>query len=258
VTSLPDEARFALGTLTRLPVPAPSAVDPTVAGRGLALAPLVGVGLGLLSGWPLLVTGVDLIARLLSATVVVALAAWLTRGLHWDGLADLADGLGSGAGPEAARAIMARSDIGPFGVLVLGFTVAVQVLALSQLPAGATALAAWVLAVALGRLAAAVASAWWVRPAKPDGLGAAVLGSVTPGRLVLALLTTAPVALLAAAWGQLPWLGAVLGMPLAAGAVAIGLARIAARRLGGSTGDVLGATVELATAAALLVLALPG
>jgi adenosylcobinamide-GDP ribazoletransferase len=256
--ALPDEARFAIGTFTRLPVPAPRRVDAAVAGRGLALAPLVGAGLGLASGWPLLVTGVDLVARLLSATLVLALAAWLDRGLHWDGLADVADGLASGAPAERARAIMTRSDIGPNGVLALVLVVLLQVLALAQLPAGGPALAAWVLTLALGRLAAAVAAGWWVRPAKVDGLGAAVLGSVTPSRLVLALLATAPVAIAAAWLGPLPWLAALLGMPVAAAAVALVLARVARRRFDGSTGDVLGATVELATLAALLVLALAG
>ena len=124
-----DPLRFAVGTFTRMPVPPPTEVDRTVAGRGVALAPAIGAALGLVSGALLLVTGVDLIARLLSATLVVALAAWITRGLHWDGLADVADGLGSGAPPEQAREIMRRSDIGPFGVLALGFTIALQVLA---------------------------------------------------------------------------------------------------------------------------------
>ncbi|HYN57451.1 MAG TPA: adenosylcobinamide-GDP ribazoletransferase [Motilibacterales bacterium] len=251
-----DPVRFALGTFTRVPVPPPSEVTATVAGRGLALAPVVGAAIGLASGALLLVTGVDLIARLLSATLVVALAAWLTRGLHWDGLADVADGLGSAATPERAREIMRRSDIGPFGVLALVFTIALQVLSIAQLPAGAPALAAWVLAVTLGRLAVAVACGPWVQPARADGLGATVIGSVTPARLVIAGVLTAGLSAAAAIAGQLPWSAALLWGPLAAIGVALGLGWLAQRRFGGSTGDVLGATVELATLAVLLVLAL--
>jgi adenosylcobinamide-GDP ribazoletransferase len=231
-------------------------VDATVAGRGLALAPAVGALIGLASGALLLVTGVDLIARLLSATLVVALAAWITRGLHWDGLADVADGLGSGAPPERAREIMRRSDIGPFGVLVLGFTIALQVLSIAQLPAGAPALAAWVLAVTLGRLAVAVACGPWVHTARTDGLGATVIGSVIPARLVIAGALAAAVALIAAWAGPLPWSAALLWGPLAAVGVAGGLGWLAHRRFEGSTGDVLGATAESATMAVLLVLAL--
>lgn len=251
-----DPVRFAVGTFTRLPVPPPTEVDATVAGRGLALAPVIGAAIALVSGVLLLVTGVDLIARLLSATLVVALAAWLTRGLHWDGLADVADGLGSAAPPERAREIMRRSDIGPFGVLVLVFTIALQVLSLAQLPAGAPAFAAWVLAVTLGRLAVAVGCGSWVQSARPDGLGAMVIGSVTPARLVIAGALTAVVAVIAATAGPLPWSEALLWGPLAAIGVAIGLGWLARRRFGGSTGDILGATAELATVAVLLVLAL--
>ena len=251
-----DPLRFAVGTFTRLPVPPPTEVDATVAGRGLALAPAVGAVIGLVSGGLLLVTGVDLIARLLSATLVVAVAAWITRGLHWDGLADVADGLGSGAPPERAREIMGRSDIGPFGVLALGFTIALQVLSIAQLPAGAPALAAWVLAVTLGRLAVAVACGPWGHPARPDGLGAMVIGSVTPARLVLAGALAAAVSVSAARGGPLPWSAALLWSPLAAIGVALALAWLARRRFGGSSGDVLGATAEAATLAVLLVLAL--
>ena len=251
-----DPVRFAVGTFTRLPVPPPSQVTAAVAGRGLALAPVAGAAVGLASGALLLVTGVDLMARLLSATLVVALAAWLTRGLHWDGLADVADGLGSGAAPERAREIMRRSDIGPFGVLALVFTIALQVLSIAQLPAGAPALAAWVLAVTVGRLAVAVGCGPWVHPARADGLGAMVIGSVTPPRLALAGGLTALVAAGAVAAGPLPWSAALLWGPLAGLGIALGLVRVALRRFGGSSGDVLGATAELATLAVLLVLAL--
>jgi adenosylcobinamide-GDP ribazoletransferase len=251
-----DEIRFTVGTFTRLPVPPPQRLDAAVAGRGLALAPLVGAGIGLVSGALLLVTGVDLVARILSATLVVALAAWITRGLHWDGLADVADGLGSGGAPEQARAIMRRSDIGPFGVLTLVFTVMVQVLSLAQLPAGSTALAAWVLAVMLGRLAVGVACGPWFRPARPDGLGALVIGSMSTPRLLIAGLLSGGIAVLATLAGSLPWSGSLLWGPLAAVGVALWLGGLARRRFGGSTGDVLGATAELATTAVLLVLAL--
>ena len=251
-----DPIRFAVGTFTRLPVPAPTATTTAVAGRGLALAPLVGAAIGLVSGALLLVTGVDLIARLLSATLVVASAAWITRGLHWDGLADVADGLGSGAPAERAREIMGRSDIGPFGVLALGFTIALQALSLAQLPAGTPALAGWVLAVTLGRLAAVVACGPWARAARRDGLGATVIGSVTPARMVVAGVVTTVVAVAAAGAGPLPWSTALLWGPLAAVGLALGLGWLARKRFGGSSGDVLGATVELATVAVLLILAL--
>ena len=255
-TALRDELRFAVGTYTRLPVPPPTTLNAAVAGRGLALGPLVGAALGLASGLPLLGLGAEAVARLLAATLTVALAAWLTRGLHWDGLADLADGLGSGAGSDRAREVMRRSDIGPFGVLVLVLTLAVQVLALALLPAGPGALAGWIVAVTLARLAVAVGCGTWVRPATSEGLGSLVVGSVTPRRLLVAGVLAAIVAAVQVAGGYLSWTAALLVAPGAAIATALAVSRTAARRIGGSTGDVLGATAELATAAALLALAL--
>ena len=151
---------------------------------------------------------------------------------------------------------MRRSDIGPFGVLTLVFTIALQVLSLAQLPAGAPALAAWVLAVTLGRFGVAVACGPWIRAARTDGLGAMVIGSVTPALLVVGGALTAVVALSAATAGPLPSSSALLWGPLAAAGVALGLGRLAQRRFEGSSGDVLGATSELATLAVLLVLAL--
>ena len=256
MTPIPDEVRFAVGTLTRVPVPAPDRVDRSVAGRGLALGPVVGAAIGLVSGLPLVLMGPDLLTRLLSATLTVAAAAWLTRGLHWDGLADLADGLGSRAEPARAREIMRRSDIGPFGVLTVGFVLAVQVLALSLLPSGPPALAGWIAAATVGRVAIALGASPWVRPARADGLGSMVIGSVTVPRLATAAGLALGVLALATALGPLPAGRVLLWAPLAAAVSAIAVTRAAAHRLGGSTGDVLGATCELATAAALLALVL--
>jgi adenosylcobinamide-GDP ribazoletransferase len=254
--ALRDELRFAVGTYTRLPVPAPRTLTAAVAGRGLALGPLVGAAIGLASGLPLLGLGAEPVARLLAATLTVALAAWLTRALHWDGLADLADGLGSGTRPDRALEVMRRSDIGPFGVLALVLTLAVQVLSLALLPAGPGALAGWILAVALARLAVAAGCGTWVRPASAGGLGSLVIGSVTPRRMLAAAGLAAIVAAVQVAGGHLTWAVAMLVAPGAAIATALAVSRTAARRIGGSTGDVLGATAELAAAAALLALAL--
>ncbi len=253
---LQDEVRFAVGTFTRLTVPPPETLGRPTAARGLALGPIVGAAVGLLSGLPLLMGGADLLARLLSATLVVALAAWLTRALHWDGLADLADGLGSGRSSAGALEVMRRSDIGPFGVLTLGFTAAVQVLCLAQLASGAPAMAGWIVAVAAGRMAVAVGAGPWVPPARAEGLGAAVIGAVTTRMIGVALVLTLVVGGVEAASGYLSWPVALLGAPVAALAVGVGLTLLVGRRLGGSTGDVLGATAELATTAALLVMAL--
>ncbi|RJL31445.1 adenosylcobinamide-GDP ribazoletransferase [Bailinhaonella thermotolerans] len=275
-----DGVRLAFGTLTVFPVRV-SAVDRRTAGRAMAFAPVVGLALGALGGAVLLGAAWWSDARLLGAALAVGLLAWLTRGLHLDGLADLADGLGSGKPAERALDIMKKSDIGPFGVITLVVTLLVQVAALTR--AGPLAL---VVACAAGRLAITWACRPGVPSARPGGLGAMVAGSV---RLAPALAVTAVVLLVAVpagfpgvfapvpggiAWlspesgaagdaaappGSGPWAAAALAGPAA---VAAGLAaawwlrRRAVRRLGGITGDVLGALSETATTAALVVLAL--
>ncbi len=256
MTGLTDELRFAIGTYTRLPVAPPRTLDPPTAGRGLALGPMVGAGLGLISGLPLLLGDGTGLRQLLVATLAIALAAWFTRALHWDGLADLADGLGSRLDQERARAIMRQSDIGPFGVVTLILTVALQVIALAMLPAGPPALAGWILAVTLGRFAIAIACGPWSRPARPDGLGALVAGSVSARRLGFALVLVAVVAFVEMANGYIPWLVGLGIAPASAIVTTVLVGRVADRRVGGITGDVLGATAELSTTAALLALAL--
>jgi adenosylcobinamide-GDP ribazoletransferase len=173
---------------------------------------------------------------------VVAGYALLTRGLHLDGLADTIDALGSYRPAEAALAIMRRPDIGPFGVVALVLTLLAQSASLAGLASRQwwSVLAAVAAALATGRLAATWACRRGMPGARPDGLGALVAGTVGPSSPVLG---TAAVAVLAlpAVPGR-PWQGPAAA--LSALAVALLWQRHTVRRLGGITGDVLGASIE--------------
>ncbi|KIF07525.1 cobalamin synthase, partial [Streptomyces sp. RSD-27] len=168
---LADGIRFAFGTLTVLPARI-TRWDRPAARTGMACAPLAGLAVGLLATVPglllLLLGG----GPLLAAAVTVAVPAALTRGLHLDGLADTADGLGSAKPAEEALRIMKQSDIGPFGVISLLFVLLIQVAALADAYAdgwGRGALAA-VTAAVTARLAMTLASRQGVPAARPEGL----------------------------------------------------------------------------------------
>ena len=243
--------RLAVGTLTVIPVRPPDLVDRTVAGRAMALAPLavlplavVAAGSGWLAGrtgWPPLLAGL----------AVVAVLALGTRALHLDGLADTVDGLGSGRDRERALDIMRRGDIGPMGVIALLLVLGGQAAAASVLAADAAGGALLSVIIAASRAALLIGCRQGVPAARPGGLGSAVAGSVSTS-VVLAVwaLTGLVVAVLAPPAGVAWWTG--LGAVLLAGLVAYGVVRLAVHRLGGITGDVLGATVELSLLALLL------
>ncbi|MER5550738.1 adenosylcobinamide-GDP ribazoletransferase [Streptomyces sp. NPDC002793] len=250
--------RFAFGTLTALPVRV-SRWDRTTARSGMLWAPLAGLAVGLLAALPgvLLLLGGS--GPLVAAVASAALPAALTRGLHLDGLADTADGLGSAKPAEDALRIMKQSDIGPFGVITLLFVLLAQVAALFELygRGWADGAVGTVAAAVTARLALTLASRRGVPPARPEGLGAAVAGTVPPGGA--AAVAGAVVVCCAAAGALLGGHGAALHLALAA------LAGLAAaqlmlghcvRRFGGVTGDVFGALEETAGTVALLALSL--
>ncbi|WP_338676256.1 adenosylcobinamide-GDP ribazoletransferase [Streptomyces sp. SCSIO 30461] len=263
--------RFAFGTLTVLPTRV-TRWDREAARAGMLCAPVAGLVVGLLgaaAGALLLLAGAG---PLLAAVATAAVPAVLTRGLHLDGLADTADGLGSGKpAPEALR-IMKQSDIGPFGVITLVFTLLAQIAALAELYGGngreggdwARGAGAAVLAGVVARLALTLASRGGVPAARPEGLGAAVAATV-PGRAA----ATAVLLVLTAAAGVGAGTAALVGTPadplgravaaVAAASVALLVAefllRRCVRRFGGVTGDVFGAVEETAATAALVALA---
>lgn len=196
--------RLAIGTLSVFTV-RPGVVDRRAGGIAMTVAPFVGALIGAVAGAVLTVALWLGTTPLLASALAVATVALLTRGLHLDGLADLADGLGSGRPAGQALDIMKRSDIGPFGVVTLIFTLLAQVAALSEVTvAGAGPIALFTACVA-GRLALTWACRAGVPSARPGGLGAMVAGTVRRGP---ALAVTALMLALSAALTLLASVGA--------------------------------------------------
>jgi len=230
-------ARF----LTRVPVPAP-AREPSALAAALAWAPLVGAGVGALAGLVAVASGALGLPPLAGGVLAVAAGVVVTGGLHEDGLADSADALGARARPLA---VLRDSATGSYGVMALVLALAARAAAVAALP-GWTALAGLVAAHALGR--GVLAPGLLARAARGDGLrrlagtpsAAAVLG--------------APVLGLAVAVAALGAGGAVLAAGVA-WTLGLGPVAWARRRLGGITGDILGAGEQLAETAAILVAA---
>jgi adenosylcobinamide-GDP ribazoletransferase len=258
--------RAALSLFTVIPAGAPAELDADALARAMFWLPVVGLLLGLIAAGGLALVqvgaqagaqagGLPVLRQLLGAAVGVALLAGLTGGLHLDGLADTADGLGSRRPAADALAIMRRPDIGPLGVVTLVLVLLIQVTALATVPRGWPAVAALVLAAVTGRVAAVLATGG--PAARPGGLGALVAGRTgragraASGLVLLAAVIPAGLALGGVA-AALRGLAAALAGLLAGGL----LSRAARRRLGGLTGDVFGAIIELSGAVVLLVLAL--
>ncbi|MFC5287636.1 adenosylcobinamide-GDP ribazoletransferase [Actinokineospora guangxiensis] len=238
--------RLAFSWLTVLPLHV-ATVDASAARRAIAAAPVVGVALGALVAVLLWTAGLLGLPPLLGGVLAVAFLALATRGMHIDGLADTADGLGCYGPPERALAVMRDGGAGPFGVAALVLVLLGQAAAFGALRPESLGVA--VLAVAVGRIAFPLCCVRGVPAARPEGLGALVAGT-QPWAVPAAWLAVAALAGLFAVPGK-PW--AAAGVLLAALLVA-GLVRHARRRFGGITGDVLGAACELSV---LLVL-VPG
>lgn len=241
----------ALAWLTRLAVGRWLPRQPVALVRAAWAFPVVGALVGLAAGAVLAgALGLGL-SPLLGGFLAIAVMIALIGGLHEDGLADYVDGMGART-RERALDIMRDSRIGAYGVLALVFSVGLRVAGVAALAAvsGWLALAGLIAAAALSR-AGMVAALAGLPAARHDGLGHA---AGRPGRGVVAIAVVIGVA--AAIWPAvllarpLAWFAAVFCCGLAQ----IWLARQARRRLGGQTGDVLGAIQQVGEIAALIAL----
>ena len=213
--------------------------------EALVFYPLVGLLLGcaaLIPAW-LVPAGYFWLKAWAFAVVMV----WLTRGLHWDGLADLADALGSNRNGEDFQAVLKDSRSGVFAILAVVFCVLGYVFAAQSLLLGE----AWlplVLAPAMARCAP-MYIANLSRPNAGSSLGKLLAQGVD---LKIALAWTTGLALVAVLAGYV--LAAILALAVAC-AVLYWLLNLAERH-GGYNGDFMGAGIVLAELGALLAFAL--
>ena len=277
--SLRDGWRLALGTLTRIPVRPPEVIDGRSAGAAMLLAPLASLPLAVGVAVLVWVGSQGVLTPLAVGLLATGFLAWATRMLHLDGLSDTVDGLTASLDRTRALEVMRSGTAGPSGVVALVVVIGVQAVSFAALTGHAFGPFLAAACVVASRSVLAVACARGIPAARSEGLGATVAGTVHPlaaGLLVLvsaglvwaaALLPTLLPALGPTGIGPVGTglvgtglvgldLGGPAVMTLAAPALAalalLGVLVVARRRLGGVTGDVLGACVEV-TLAVLLV-----
>ncbi len=234
-------AAFAL--LTRLPVGRFVPPDET---QAVWPYPIVGATVGLIGGgayWLLFSLSCP---PVLAALLAVATTVFVTGALHEDGLADTADGLGGGT-PDKRLAIMRDARVGTYGVLALILSVGLRVGAITLMTKPALVVAALIAAGAASRATAAALMAA-LPHARGDGLSVA-MGRPTGSAVGLAVVLAAIIGLLVLPVGPVFWL------LVASGLAALAVGNLARNKLGGQTGDVLGASVQVSECASLVVLA---
>lgn len=233
----------AVGLLTRLPVP----VDgPAATARGAAAAwayPVVGIILGFLQAVALAVFLSLGLPVAISAALVLALPIILTGAMHEDGLADSADGLWGGWDTARRLAIMKDSHIGSYGVIALVLCLLLRWLALVAV--AQTGGFALVLLVVASLSRAAMVGVMAALPHARDGGLSRTVGRPAPPTALLAFGIATFVALIA---------GQVMLVAIAAVA-AICCALVARAKIGGQTGDILGAVQQVTETALLITIA---
>lgn len=230
--------------MTRIPVPITVKVENSDLGKGTVYFPLIGIIIGLI------LVGIYQLFFLffgqgfLLATLVVLGYLGVSGGLHFDGLSDTFDGLLSNRSRERILEIMQDSRLGVFGTLSLLMTVLLQIGSISRLNGEWQWL---ILAPMLGRYGC-VFAATISRYARSAGMGKYYIEYSTQRELLLASLYT---------WPLTFWLCGVGGLAALGGVIicTYSLCRWTSNKIGGITGDILGAVIELNQVVVLLLAA---
>lgn len=230
----------AIGLLTRLPVPfaAPQA-------QGAWAWPLAGLLVGIIVACVAMVMDWLGLPASLAAVFVLVAGAVVTGGLHEDGLADCADGFWGGRTPARRLAIMKDSRIGSYGVLALVLTVLLRWQAVVLILDAE----AWPVLIAAAVLSRAPMAA--LAAALPNARGGGLSQSIGRPDRMTALRGIGLALILGMVAAGVPG----LCMAFWAGIAAFGVAMLARAKIGGQTGDVLGASQQMAETAALTLAA---
>lgn len=234
----------AIGLLSRLPVRVDADNAATRGAKAAWAYPLVGAVLGVLIGLPASFLSTMLPPEILAAFILIGLVV-LTGALHEDGLADTADGLWGAWERERRLEIMKDSQIGSYGVIALVLSLLLRWLGLVALVESDMMIAGLVAALALSRSTMPIVMAA-LPNARDSGLSKTV-GRPSAETAGLGVLVGVGTALLCIGLSALPVI-------LAVGLATFAVGAIARAKIGGQTGDILGAVQQVAEIVALVVL----
>lgn len=236
---------IALQFFTRLPIPRWVGFDPDWLHQSSRYFPAVGVVVGVVVS-AVFGLAIMLWTPLVAALLSTVIGIYLTGAFHEDGFADTCDGFGGGMTKQRVLEIMVDSRIGAYGAIGIGLLLATKCAALSGLSAPA-AIASLLVAHPVSRLAS-TALIWKLDYVKQEGKSKPLAQRMSNAEFAIAaatvLVVLAPVLLI----GLLPWHALASGVA-ATGVAAWWLARKCIRRLGGYTGDCLGAVQQLSEVA---------
>ena len=236
----------AIAFLTRIPVNPARPFDGADVARASLFFPLVGCLLALLQ-WALLVLLASVeVPAVLQALAATALLMLLGGGLHQDGLADMADGFGGAFERDKVLLIMRDSTIGTYGALALLLSLATRVSAMVLLIDHDAVLPGLLVAAAVSRCS--IVLGWRLPYARDEGTGKSVTQLTGPGEVAGAVVFAVLLALVCLGTPAI-WVFAM------AAAVFCVMGWICHRKIGGVTGDTLGASTEVSEVVLLATLA---
>ena len=236
---------IALQFFTRLPIPLWIGFESDWLHHASRYFPLVGIVVAAMTSaayalaawiWP------QAIAVLLSTIAGI----YLTGAFHEDGFADVCDGFGGGSTPQRVLEIMKDSRIGAYGAIGIGLLLALKCVVLSNLPVQAVIVALFI-AHPLSRLFAA-ALIWLLDYARAEGKAKPLAQHMSAVEFLIGAVTASIPVMVAGLTGRLSWYVILVGTAAAA-AAAVWLSRFFLRRIGGYTGDCLGAVQQVAEVA---------
>lgn len=218
--------------LTRFPIRLSQPADHSAT---IPWFPIVGALIGAVGGGIAVGLG-EVVPAAVAGAVAVAVVLQLTGAFHEDGLADVADAFGGGTTPERRMEILKDPRHGTYGVTAIVASIVVRVVCVASIAAPAALFAGFVAAHALGRATAVAAMA--APPARHDGLGARAARSARPFGAAVGVVVAVGLATLATGW----WVLALCLAAAGAGALVVALSM---RKIGGISGDVLGAIEQV-------------
>ncbi|OCP10226.1 MULTISPECIES: adenosylcobinamide-GDP ribazoletransferase [unclassified Ensifer] len=252
-----DDVARAVGFLSRIPMPGRHFVgyDGRLS-RAVRAFPLAGLLIALPSAAIAAALMACQVSSLFAAFVVITIQVLVTGALHEDGLGDTADGFGGGRDREAALDIMKDSRVGTYGAVALALSIGLRVSALASILPLFTPMGASMAILGAAALSRAAMVWHWARlpPARSGGVAAAA-GEPEQGATRFALAFGLLAAMLLFYYAKVPALGLIVTL-VAYITTVKGFDLLATRKIGGHTGDTIGATQQLTEIVVLGALAL--